>query len=117
MVIHSYTGLYSEVTPSQEIGGGGARNTALPDRERSTIVWYIFIGRNTCSIAVIPDHDRRENCRRANVMITYCVNILRSYSEVTPPQKSGGGALEVQQYQNMRGREQGSPRISGGRGC
>ena len=50
-------------------------------------------------------------------MITYCMNILRSYSEVTPPQKSGGGALEVQQYQNMRGREQGSPRISGGRGC
>jgi len=41
MVIHSYTGLYSEVTPSQEIGGGGARNTALPDRERSTIVWYL----------------------------------------------------------------------------
>ena len=70
MVIHSYTGFYSEVTPSQEIGGGGARNTALPDRERSTIVWYIFIGRNTGSIAVIPDHDRRENCRRANVMIT-----------------------------------------------
>ena len=93
MVIHSYTGLYSEVTPSQEIGGGGARNTALPDRERSTIVWYLvnIFGRNTCSIAVIPDHDRRENCRRANVMITYCVNILRSYSEVTPPQKSGGG--------------------------
>ena len=38
-------------------------------------------------------------------MITYCVNTLRSYSEVTPPQKSvgGAGALEVQQYQNMRG--------------
>jgi len=37
MIIHYYAGLYSEVTPSQNIGGGGARNTAVPERARSTM--------------------------------------------------------------------------------
>ena len=25
-------------------------------------------------------------------MITYCMHVVRSFSEVTPPQRSGGGA-------------------------
>ena len=35
-------------------------------------------------------------------MITYCMNILGSHSEVTPPQNSEG-ALEAQQYRDERG--------------
>ena len=37
MIIHYYAGLYSEVIPSQNIGGGGDRNTAVPERARSTM--------------------------------------------------------------------------------
>ena len=78
MVIHSYTGLYSEVTSSQKLAEEvlEIQHYRIANAALLYGTWYIFIGRNTCSIAVIPDHDRRENCRRANVMITYCVNIL-----------------------------------------
>ena len=58
----------------------------------------------------MPDHDRDENCRRANVMTTYCMNVMGSYSEVTPPKNGGGRARSTAAPERARNNEESKHR-------
>ena len=103
MIFHEYTGLYAEVSPPQKIGGGGAQNAAVVlyrNAHEALRMIHIYRKEYIRSIPIIPEHDRDENCRRENIVIT--CEYPGSYSEVTPPQNSGA-VLQVQQYRSVRG--------------